>query len=83
MVVMIADEQILPAQKVCQSCLMSDHHGLPRWHGSQLGCGKILPAECGHRQAPPLDGGEPVTQTASRQATIYRCQMGFNITQVN
>ena len=65
MVVMIADEQILPAQKVCQSCLMSDHHGLPRWHGSQLGCGKIVP------------------QTTSRQAKIYRCQMGFKVTQVH
>ncbi|MEM8675186.1 MAG: hypothetical protein AAGF83_15130 [Cyanobacteria bacterium P01_G01_bin.67] len=65
MVVMIADEQILPAQQVCQNCLMSDHHGLPRWYGSKLGCGKIIP------------------QAASRQAKIYQCQMGFNITQVN
>ncbi|MEL6440118.1 MAG: hypothetical protein AAFQ80_12785 [Cyanobacteria bacterium J06621_8] len=43
MVVMLADEQIFPAHKVCQGCLMSDRHGLPRWHENQLKCGKIIP----------------------------------------
>ena len=42
MVVMIADEQILSAKQICQHCLMSDHSGLPRRHGNDLGCGEIL-----------------------------------------
>ena len=42
MIVMIAERQILSARQVCQNCLMSDRSGLPRWHGSELGCGKIL-----------------------------------------
>lgn len=64
MIVMIADEQILPAKQVCQNCLMSDQSGLPRWRDSNLGCGKVL-----HKPA-------------SRQAKVYKCQMGFKVTQV-
>ncbi|MEM8719397.1 MAG: hypothetical protein AAGE84_08815 [Cyanobacteria bacterium P01_G01_bin.39] len=65
MVVMIADEQIFSAQQVCQNCLMSDHRGLPRWHGNKLGCGKIL--------HPPI----------AKQAQVFKCEMGFNVTQVH
>jgi hypothetical protein len=43
MIVMIAERQILSARQVCQNCLMSDRSGLPRWHGNELGCGKVLP----------------------------------------
>ena len=64
MIVMIADEQILSAKQVCQNCLLADQSGLPRWRGSNLGCGKVL------------------QNTASRQAKVYKCQMGFNVTQV-
>ena len=64
MIVMITDEQILSAKQVCQNCLMSDQSGLPRWHGSNLGCGKIL------------------QNSASKQAKVYKCQMGFQVTQV-
>jgi ribosomal protein S27AE len=27
--------------------------------------------------------GQALKKSTSRQATIYRCQMGFNVTQVN
>ncbi|MGF1589759.1 MAG: hypothetical protein ACFCU7_11045 [Pleurocapsa sp.] len=64
MIVMIADEQILSAEQVCQNCLMSDRSGLPRWYGTKLECGKILP------------------RLTSRQAKVYKCQMGFNVTRV-
>lgn len=64
MIVMIADEQILSAKQICQSCLMSDHSGLPRWHDSKLGCAKVF-------QKPTF-----------KQAKVYQCQMGFNVTQV-
>ena len=42
MTVIIGEQQILLARQVCQHCLMSDRSGLPRWHGNELGCGKIL-----------------------------------------
>lgn len=42
MTVIIGEQEILSARQVCQHCLMSDRSGLPRWHGSELGCGKIL-----------------------------------------
>ena len=41
MTVIIGEQQILSARQVCQHCLMSDRSGLPRWHGNELGCGKI------------------------------------------
>lgn len=65
MIVMIAEEQILHPQKICQNCLMSDQRGLPRWKNSELRCGKSK------------------LQSSSRQATIYRCQMGFNVALIN
>ncbi len=64
MIVMVADEQILSAKQVCQNCLMSDHSGLPRWYGTNLECGKVLP------------------RSTLRQAKVYKCQMGFKVTQV-
>ena len=42
MTVIIGEQQILSARQVCQHCLMSDRSGLPRWHGSELKCGKVL-----------------------------------------
>lgn len=65
MIVMIADEQILSAKQICQHCLMADRSGLPRWHGSDLGCGEALPVQ------------------TLKQAKVFKCQMGFNVTQVN
>ena len=65
MIVMITDEQILSADRVCQNCLMADRSGLPRWRGNRLGCGKAIQT------------------SAPEQAKIYRCQMGFNVTQVD
>ena len=41
MTLIIGEQQILSARQVCQHCLMSDRSGLPRWHGGELGCGKI------------------------------------------
>ena len=42
MLVAIAGEQILSIEQVCQTCLMADTHGLPRWNHGKLGCGKAL-----------------------------------------
>lgn len=73
MIVMIADEQILFPKQVCQNCLMSDQSGLPRWHDSKLGCGKMR----------SHSGGGASSQPTSNQAQVYECQMGFNLTWIN
>ena len=65
MVVMMIDRQLLSAKQVCQSCLMANRFGLPRWNRGELGCGKIM------------EKSDP------DQATVYRCHMGFNVTQID
>lgn len=42
MLVILMDEQILAPQHVCQSCLLADQSGKPRWHGGQLRCGYAI-----------------------------------------
>ncbi|NJK57438.1 MAG: hypothetical protein HC939_16235 [Pleurocapsa sp. SU_5_0] len=122
MIVMIADQQILSAQQVCQNCVMSDQSGLPRWHDSKLGCGKMrsrspkgfaltqkgtasrpkdkpcasrAASAKAYRSAYPLGhkdslrispGGASVeveSPQRSKQAQVYECQMGFNVTWIN
>lgn len=42
MLVILIEEQILAPQHVCQSCLLADHSGQPRWRKGQLRCGQAL-----------------------------------------
>lgn len=42
MLVILMDEQILAPQHVCQSCLLADRSGQPRWRGGQLRCGRAI-----------------------------------------
>jgi len=42
MLVILIDEQILAPQHVCQSCLLADQSGKPRWRGGQLRCGQEI-----------------------------------------
>lgn len=82
MIVMIADQQILSAQQVCQNCVMSDQSGLPRWHDSKLGCGKRR-SRSGGGASSPSPKGAVQSQLRSKQAQVYECQMGFNVTWIN
>ncbi|MEB3177473.1 MAG: hypothetical protein VKL59_00275 [Nostocaceae cyanobacterium] len=43
MLVMLMDNQIIAPQQVCQSCLLADQSGQPRWRQGQLGCGQLIP----------------------------------------
>ncbi len=43
MLVFLMDEQIVPAQPVCQTCLMATAGGGPRWQSGRLRCGTALP----------------------------------------
>lgn len=42
MLVILAGDQILSPQKVCQTCLLADQRGQPRWHQGQLRCGHAV-----------------------------------------
>lgn len=42
MLVILIDDQILAPQHVCQSCLLADQSGQPRWRQGQLRCGQPI-----------------------------------------
>ncbi|MFE4106420.1 hypothetical protein [Almyronema epifaneia] len=42
MLVILMDDQLLLPQKVCQSCLMADQTGQPRWRQGRLRCGRLV-----------------------------------------
>ncbi|MDP5338802.1 MAG: hypothetical protein NWQ28_09545 [Nodularia sp. (in: cyanobacteria)] len=42
MLVILMDNQILAPAQVCQSCLLADHSGQPRWGGGQLRCAQAI-----------------------------------------
>lgn len=39
MLVVLMDSQLLTPQQVCQTCLLADQGGQPRWRRDQLRCG--------------------------------------------
>ncbi len=39
MLVVLMNNQLLSPQQVCQTCLLADHSGQPRWRQGQLYCG--------------------------------------------
>ncbi|MBW4508673.1 MAG: hypothetical protein KME64_19490 [Scytonematopsis contorta HA4267-MV1] len=39
MLVILTEEQILAPKQVCQSCVLADSSGQPRWRQGQLRCG--------------------------------------------
>lgn len=42
MLVIMTENQVFPPQQVCQTCLMADQSGQPRWYHGQLRCGRAL-----------------------------------------
>jgi hypothetical protein len=65
MLVILTKEQIIPCQKVCQSCLFANSNGLPRWREGKLCCGKVL------------------TDTHPNISATYKCQMGFDLVDID
>lgn len=43
MLVMLMDNQVITPQTVCQSCLLADRSGQPRWRSGHLCCGQAVP----------------------------------------
>lgn len=66
MLVILTEDQLLSPQVVCQSCLLADCQGQPRWQQDRLCCGRLLEQR----------------SESDLQAKQYRCQMGFRIAQV-
>lgn len=42
MLVVMMDNQMFSPHQICQTCLMADHNGQPRWQQGQLRCGRVL-----------------------------------------
>jgi hypothetical protein len=42
MLVILTDNHILTPKQVCQSCVLADTSGEPRWHSGKLSCGHAL-----------------------------------------
>lgn len=42
MLVVMMKDQLLSPTVVCQSCLMADQQGQPRYHDGRLTCGRLL-----------------------------------------
>lgn len=71
MLVIVTDNQLLSPQKVCCDCLMANREGLPRWQHGRLGCGvqNNSAIEAYGRSHLPTP--------------IQRCQMGFQVADIN
>jgi len=68
MLVVLMNEQIISPQTVCQSCLMADTQGKPRWRRGKLLCGRALTL---------------MADEVSDRPNQYECQMGFRIADIN
>ncbi|WP_299411604.1 hypothetical protein [Acaryochloris sp. IP29b_bin.148] len=66
MLVILTEEQLLAPQAVCQSCLLADREGQPRWRQDRLCCGRLLEKR----------------SDSDSQLKQYRCQMGFCVAYV-
>ncbi|MEA5575017.1 hypothetical protein [Anabaena sp. UHCC 0451] len=42
MLVILTDDQIFAPEQVCQSCLLANNSGQPRWYRGQLRCGQAI-----------------------------------------
>jgi hypothetical protein len=42
MLIILMDNQLLLPQQVCQTCLMANQSGQPRWEQGKLRCGRAL-----------------------------------------
>ncbi|AFY84764.1 hypothetical protein [Oscillatoria acuminata] len=49
MLVIVMENQVLAPRQVCQSCLLADASGQPRWRGGQLSCGYVM-TKCSEAQ---------------------------------
>jgi hypothetical protein len=65
MLVMMTDNQIISLHTVCQTCLLADHNGEPRWQHGSLGCGRLVAG---------LDHGQPAQFECQMGCRIARVE---------
>jgi len=68
MLVILAGDQLLSAQQVCQGCLMADQSGQPRWRQGQLRCGQAI--------------SKAISKLGDNLPDQFECQMGFKIANI-
>jgi hypothetical protein len=71
MLVILTDSQVLSPDLVCHDCLLANQQGQPRWHHGQLGCAK---------KSTDAIAGE---LHSGKNAQLYRCQMGFQVAEID
>jgi hypothetical protein len=49
MLVILIEDQIIAPEQVCQSCVLADQSGQPRWRGNKLYCGQAI-SKLSHQQ---------------------------------
>jgi hypothetical protein len=42
MLVVLMENQLLAPEQICQTCLLADQSGQPRWRQGELRCGRTL-----------------------------------------
>lgn len=42
MLIVLMENQLIATEQVCQSCLLADQSGQPRWQQGKLRCGRSL-----------------------------------------
>jgi hypothetical protein len=67
MLIAIVNNQIIAPEQVCQSCLLADQNGQPRWRHGKLRCGQII-----HR----------LNYCSETQVDTYECQMGLRLMEI-
>ena len=50
MLVILTENQILLPQQVCQTCLLANQNGQPRWHQGQLRCARRVISKLSENQ---------------------------------
>jgi hypothetical protein len=73
MLVILTDNHILTPKQVCQSCVLSDNSGEPRWRSGKL--------SCGHAIAPALTC--QFAKLTNQQPELYQCAMGFCLAKID
>jgi hypothetical protein len=51
MLVILMNNQLISPHQVCQSCVLADQSGQPRWRAGRLCCGQAVPPVSEHQPA--------------------------------
>ncbi len=91
MLVMVLNEQVIAPKTVCQTCLLADQSGQPRWSSGNLRCGRALGRLTENKLtenklpenkfAPSKLTGQTSDPTPEL-ANQFQCAMGFRVVNI-